>query len=281
MATGSLVCAKPNPKPDFEVQLLCTAAPLFGAPRFFYWEGLALPYFMVRIQKILAEAGVASRRACEALITSGRVSVNGRIVTALGSKADPARDSIELDGQIVRAKRKHYLALHKPKGYLCANSDPAGRQLLLDLLPPEWNSVYPVGRLDRDSEGLIFLTNDGDFCLRLTHPRYGVRKIYIVSVAGRLPPEAMEKMRQGVEHDGETLKAASVRMCSTSNSTTVLEIHLLEGRNREIRRMLEALGFEVERLVRVQIGNIKLGDLKPGRWRTLTETEIKTLLANV
>ena len=236
---------------------------------------------MVRIQKILAEAGVASRRACEALISSGRVSVNGRVVTTLGSKADPNHDSIELDGQVVKARRKLYVALHKPRGYLCTRSDEDGRKLILDLLPAEWNSVYPVGRLDRESEGLIFLTNDGDFCLHLTHPRYGVRKIYVVTVAGKFPVEKLDLMRKGVEHEGETLRVATAIIHSSSNSCTVLEIHLLEGRNREIRRIFEVLGFDVERLVRLQIGQIKLGDLKPGRWRTLTEREIKTLLASV
>lgn len=236
---------------------------------------------MIRLQKILADAGIASRRAAEQFITAGRVTVNGKAVSQLGAKADPERDRIAVDGDPVKIKRKIYLALHKPKGVLCTRKDPEGRPSIMDLLPAEWSNVYPVGRLDRESEGLIFLTNDGDFCLRQTHPRYQVRKTYVVTVAGRFHPDGLGRLRQGVEHEGERLKAAFARLISSSNSVSVLEIVITEGKNHEVRRMMEVLGHEVLRLVRLQIGSIKLASLKPGRWRTLTAPEIKTLLATV
>lgn len=236
---------------------------------------------MVRLQKILADAGVASRRASEQLIVAGRVTVNGKVVNQLGAKADPTHDKISVDGDPVKVKRKIYLALHKPRGFLSTKNDPEGRDRIMDLIPAEWSNVYPVGRLDRDSEGLLFLTNDGDFCLRLTHPRYQVRKVYVVTVAGRFEPDWLGKLRKGVEHEGEVLKAAFGRIVSSNNTTSVLELVLTEGKNHEVRRMMEVLELEVIRLVRIQIGPVKIGSLKPGRWRTLTAPEIKTLLASV
>ncbi|HTR43748.1 MAG TPA: pseudouridine synthase [Pseudomonadales bacterium] len=226
------------------------------------------------MQKFLAEAGVASRRAAEQIILAGRVSLNGDIVRLLGTKVDPVHDKVFVDGQPVRAKRKIYLALHKPVGCVCSRKDKLGRRTIYELLPKEWESVQTVGRLDFNSEGLIFLTNDGEFALRLTHPRYGVHKKYLATVEGTLEQQMLSKMVRGIFHDGEKLKAESARQVSRN----VVELDLTEGKNREVRRLFESQGLTVERLQRTQIGKIKLGELKPGRWRTLTETEIETLL---
>jgi 23S rRNA pseudouridine2605 synthase len=236
---------------------------------------------MVRLQKFLAEAGVASRRASERFIVDGRVSVNGQTVTELGAKVDPARDKISVDGRTLKAKRKLYVALNKPPGYICTRRDPESRKIISELLPEEWSNLVSVGRLDCASEGLIFLTNDGDFCLKLTHPRYGVRKKYRVTIEGRVDRAFTELLVKGVVHEGERLKAERARVLATNNSTTLLEIELAEGKYRELRRMFEVLERAVIKLQRVQIGPIKLGELRLGRWRTLTEAEIKSLLARL
>jgi 23S rRNA pseudouridine2605 synthase len=236
---------------------------------------------VTRLQKYLAEAGVASRRASEQIILSGRVTVNGQVVQELGSKVDPAHDKVAVDGRLVRPKKKLYLALHKPKGYLCTKRDPEGRRTIADLLPREWENVQSVGRLDNDSEGLIFLTNDGDFSLKLTHPRYGIRKKYIVTVLGRVEPSLLARFLAGIEDAGELLKVAKARILSANNSRSVVELELAEGKNREIRRLFAAVDLEIERLQRVSIGPIKLGELPAGKWRILTETEIKSLLPKI
>ena len=236
---------------------------------------------MVRLQKFLAEAGVASRRASELFIVEGRVTVNGETVRELGTKIDPARDKIAIDGKSLKPKRKLYVALNKPPGYICTRRDPESRKIISELLPTEWSNLVPVGRLDFASEGLLFLTNDGDFCLKLTHPRYGVRKKYRVTIDGRVDQELTEKLVKGLVHEGEKLKAERARILVTNNSSSLLEIELAEGKNRELRRMFEVLGRGVIKLQRTQIGPIKLGELRVGRWRTLTETEIKSLLSNL
>jgi 23S rRNA pseudouridine2605 synthase len=234
---------------------------------------------MVRLQKFLAEAGVCSRRAGEQAILAGRVKVNGQFVRQLGTRVDPAHDTVQVDDLPVRARRKLYIALHKPRGCLCTRSDPQQRRTLADLLPKEWRHLSHVGRLDRESEGLIFLTNDGDFALRLTHPRFGVRKTYLVTLEGRAAPAVPGRLVAGVREGTDLLQAARARLVSSNNTRSVIEVELSEGRNREIRRMCAALGLTVERLVRTQIGPIKLGELPAGKWRTLTEPEIKSLLA--
>jgi 23S rRNA pseudouridine2605 synthase len=236
---------------------------------------------MVRLQKFLAEAGVASRRASERVIVEGRVTINGETVRELGTRIDPARDQVAVDGRPLKPKRKLYVALNKPPGYICSRRDPESRQIISELLPTEWSNLVPVGRLDCASEGLIFLTNDGDFCLKLTHPRYGVRKRYRVTIEGRVDHDLADRLVKGMIHEGEKLKAERVRVLATNNSTTLLEIELAEGKNRELRRMFEVLGRKVLKLQRVQIGPIKLGELRTGRWRTLTETEIKSLLSSL
>jgi 23S rRNA pseudouridine2605 synthase len=233
---------------------------------------------MVRLQKFLAETGVASRRAAEQLIVAGRVTVNGKTIDKLGTKVEPARDRVMVDGRTVKARRKLYLAVNKPKGYICTRNDPEQRRIITDLLPLEWSNLYPVGRLDHDTEGLIFVTNDGDFALRLTHPRYGTRKVYHATVEGRVVPAQLSRLTQGIVDEGETLKASRTRLLSANNTRSEVEVELTEGKNREIRRMFKALGLEVSKLKRTQIGRIKLGELPTGKWRTLTEPEIKSLL---
>lgn len=232
----------------------------------------------VRLQKYLAEAGVASRRASEKIIQDGRVAVNGRVLRELGSKVDPAHDQVSVDGHLVRLKRKLYVALNKPRGYICSRYDPLERQSVSKLLPKEWTNLFTVGRLDFNSEGLIFLTNDGQFSLRLTHPRFQVRKKYHVTLEGPVEVEQLAAMTRGVTHDGEKLKAERTRIIRRNNSQSIVEIELTEGKNREVRRLFESQRLVVTRLQRVQIGPIKLGELPTGKWRTLTEPEIKSLL---
>ena len=233
---------------------------------------------MVRLQKFLADAGVASRRASEQFIADGRVSINGEIVRQLGVKIEPLHDRVLVDGKPVRAKKKLYVALHKPRGCVCSKKDELNRPTIYQLLPREWDNLNSVGRLDYDTEGLIFLTNDGEFALRLTHPRYEVRKKYVATVAGRVEADTLHKFTRGIFHEGEKLKAQSAHLISSTAARSVAELELSEGKNREVRRLFESQGFSVKRLQRVQIGKIKLGELKPGKWRTLTEPEIKSLL---
>jgi pseudouridine synthase len=235
----------------------------------------------VRLQKFLADAGVASRRAGEQFILDGRVAVNSETVRLLGSKVDPARDRVTVDGKIVQAKKLVYIALHKPVGCVCSRKDELNRPTIYELLPREWDTVQSVGRLDYNSEGLIFLTNDGQFALRLTHPRYGVRKKYLVTVEGTVAPEMLELFKKGIFHEGEKLKALAGRIISASRAKSVVELELGEGKNREVRRLFESQALTVKKLQRTQIGKIKLAELKPGKWRTLNAVEIKTLISDL
>jgi 23S rRNA pseudouridine2605 synthase len=234
---------------------------------------------MVRLQKYLADAGVASRRAGEQMMLAGRVAVNGQTRQELGAKVDPEHDQVTVDGNPVRARRKLYVAVNKPRGLVCSRSDEFKRPTVYELLPKEWGHLHPVGRLDFNSEGLLFLTNDGEFSLRLTHPRYGVRKKYLATVEGRVASEMLGRFIHGLYYQGEKLKAEKARPLSVSNAQSVVELEMAEGKYREVRRLFEAEGLSVKRLQRIQIGKIKLGELKPGKWRTLTETEIKSLLS--
>jgi len=222
---------------------------------------------------------VASRRASEQVILDGRVTVNGQKILTLGTKVDPVHDRVTVDGQPLRTKKKVYLALNKPRFYVCSHKDEQGRQTIYDLIPKEWNHLHSVGRLDFGSEGLIFLTNDGDFTLHLTHPRYGVRKKYVALVEGKVGDELLKKFLDGIFHDGEKLKAEKARLISATNKQSVVEVELGEGKNREVRRLFETQNFVVKRLERVQIGKIRIGELRIGKWRTLTESEIKSLLS--
>jgi pseudouridine synthase len=234
---------------------------------------------MVRLQKYLADAGVASRRASEEIIRAGRVSVNGHVVRELGTRVDPDGDRVSVDGKPLKVKRKIYLALHKPKGLVCSRKDERERPTIYELLPKEWGHLHSVGRLDFNSEGLLFMTNDGEFSLHLTHPRYGVHKKYVATVDGLVDQEMAGRFTAGVWYDGERYKAEKVRLVSATQSQSVVELDLAEGKYREVRRLFESQGRTVKRLQRTQIGKIKLGELRPGKWRTLTEAEIKSLLS--
>lgn len=236
------------------------------------------PGATVRLQKYLAQCGVMSRRAGEQAILDGRVEVNGEVVRRLGTCVDPVHDIVCLDGRMVRPRSKLYVALNKPRGFVCSRRKQGRHLLVSELVPPEWNGLQTVGRLDRDTEGLLFLTNDGDFALRLTHPRYAVPKTYVATVNGRVESETLNRLIRGVWDKGERLKAASVRLLSASNKRSVVELTLVEGKNREVRRLFAAQGLTVSRLVRTRIGSIRLGELKPGRWRALTPPELKSLL---
>jgi 23S rRNA pseudouridine2605 synthase len=236
---------------------------------------------MLRLQKFLADAGVASRRASEQIISEGRVTVNGQTVTTLGTRIDPAHDRVLVDGRPVKAKRKLYIALNKPPRYICTRSIEDDRPKIGDLLPKEWDNLFSVGRLDFLSEGLIFLTNDGDFALKLTHPRYGIIKTYVVTVDGKVENATMELFLKGVRHEGEMLKAQKAKIISATKSSSVVELELAEGKNREVRRMFESQNLAVRKLQRTRIGKIKLGELPLGKWRALTEPEIKSLLPEI
>lgn len=231
-----------------------------------------------RLQKILSQAGVASRRAAEEMIRAGRVRVNGQVAT-LGQKADPERDTITVDGQRIRLAPKVYIALYKPRKVLSTLEAEPGdqRRTLQDILPiPE--RVYPVGRLDYESEGLMLMTNDGDLAQRLTHPSYGHAKIYRVLVARRPDEEQLEALRHGVVlNDGHRTLPAEVRIESLAGKGAWLRIALREGRKRQIREMCTLIGLPVVRLIRIAIGPLHLGTLKPGEWRYLSAEEIALL----
>ena len=225
-----------------------------------------------RLQKVLARAGVGSRRACEELIADGRVTVNGA-VAELGRRVDPQVDEVEVDGALVAVAEGlvHYL-LNKPAGVVSTADDPQGRPTVVSLVPPG-PRVFPVGRLDVDTEGLLILTNDGPLTHRLTHPRYGVEKEYLAELAGRPAPGALRALRRGVELDDGATAPAKVALVSP----TVLRITIHEGRNRQVRRMCEAVGHPVLRLVRMRIGPIVDPRLAPGRWRPLSPVEVHSL----
>lgn len=239
---------------------------------------IAVPLESVRLQKILAEAGLGSRRACEALIAEGRICVNGQVVTQLGTRANPARDKIELDGRpITSSEAKWYVALHKPTGFVSTAHDPQGRPTVLDLVSEVPARLYPVGRLDLDSEGLILLTNDGVLTHALLHPRFHIPKRYHVWVRDRIDLKALERLRSGVPlEDGMTAPAQAMLLEHVPDGSK-LEITLFEGRKRQVRRMCEAVGHPVARLVRVSIGPLQLGRLPAGHHRVLTQVEVLEL----
>lgn len=236
---------------------------------------------MVRLQKYLADAGVASRRAGEQFILAGRVCVNGQVIRLLGTKVDAERDKVTVDGQLVAAKKLVYVAMNKPVGCVCSRKDELNRPTIYELLPREWSTVQTVGRLDFNSEGLIFLTNDGQFALRLTHPRYGIRKKYLVTVEGEVKHATIELFKSGIYHEGEKLTALAGRVVSSTRAKSVVELELGEGKNREVRRLFESQALTVKKLQRIQIGKIRLAELKPGKWRTLNPVEVKTLIGDL
>jgi len=233
---------------------------------------------VVRLQKFLAEAGVASRRRAESLIQAGRVFVNGQPVRVLGTRIDPGRDVVVVDGQPVALERKVYIALHKPAGVLCTSRDTHGRQRAIDLLPSSLPRLYTVGRLDKDTEGLLLLTNDGNFSLRLTHPRYKMSKAYVVEVEGELKSAEITRLLQGVRSEGELLRADKIFQVQAHRHTTEMRLILSQGRKRQIRRMMAAVGHPVKRLLRLAVGPVELGNLRKAQWRHLTHEEIQQLM---
>jgi 23S rRNA pseudouridine2605 synthase len=234
-----------------------------------------------RLQKVLAAAGVGSRRACEDLIFRGRVTVDGK-VAQLGDKVDPETAVIYVDGQrLVADTRLAYVAMNKPRGVVSTMADDRGRAALADFLGKVDERVYHVGRLDAESEGLLLLTNDGTLAHRLTHPSYGVPKTYLVEVPGPLPRAVGRELLAGVELDDGPARVDAFKLVDAVGKTALVELVLHEGRNRIVRRLMEAVGHPVQRLVRTAIGPIRLGDLKPGRTRRLTNAEVAALFKAV
>jgi pseudouridine synthase len=249
-----------------------------------------------RLQKILSQAGIASRRAAERLIAEGRVTVNGKTVLEMGTKADGDTDDIRVDGRRLRApERKRYILLNKPAGYVSTRSDPQRRRTVIDLLVGVREYVYPVGRLDYETEGLLLLTNDGDLAARLTHPRHGVERSYEVRVAGMPDESALRQLREGIPLDGRRTLPAEATLLNARRDASgrpreragpqpreregVLQLTIREGRNRQVRRMCEAVGHPVRELARTRIGPLTDRRLKVGTWRDLTADEVRTLQA--
>lgn len=232
---------------------------------------------MVRLQKVLAEAGVASRRHSEAIILEGRVSVDGQTVTELGLKVDPSIQKIQVDGQPIHAERKVYYLVNKPVGFLSTNDDPAGRERVIDLLPKTRERLYPVGRLDEASQGLMLVTNDGPLANKLLHPRYGVPKVYRVQVAGHPERAALDTLRTGQEFSDGKFHVEAFKVMKTQGDSTFLEIVLKEGHNREIRRLFARIGHKVLKLQRVAFGPLRIGRLELGEFRHLTTFEVRQL----
>jgi 23S rRNA pseudouridine2605 synthase len=248
----------------------------------------------VRLQKVLAAAGIGSRRACEVLISDGRVEVNSEIVVEQGRRVDPEHDVIRVDGARIPPPRRHrYLALNKPRGVVATMHDPEGRRTVADLLvepagrgtastsaarPVKNERLFHVGRLDTDTEGLLILTNDGDFAHRLAHPSYQVPKTYVAEVAGLVGEQTLSRLRRGITLDDGPVRPTSVKIVSTAGDKTLLKITIQEGRNRIVRRTMEAVGHPVRRLSRIGIGPVRLGNLKVGKYRDLTREELGGLL---
>jgi 23S rRNA pseudouridine2605 synthase len=231
-----------------------------------------------RLQKIISNAGIASRRAAEKMIIEGRVSINDRQVLALGTKADVQKDEIRIDGKLVHCEvAKLYLMLNKPRGYVTTLHDPENRPIIMDLLSDIQDRVYPVGRLDFDSEGLLFLTNDGAFSQILQHPRFKVTKTYKLKIKGRLSMDEIKQLHKGVILPDGTFKSTDLKFDKYNEKSTWLTLTISEGRNRIIRRAFDAIQHPVLRLIRVAVGDIHLGNLPEGRYRELTKREFERL----
>ncbi|MES1256716.1 MAG: pseudouridine synthase [Acidobacteriota bacterium] len=231
---------------------------------------------MERLQKILSQAGIASRRASEQLMIEGRVTVNRETIRELGTKADPTRDDIRVDGRRIKVgEQRRYLLLNKPRGYVSTRSDPEKRPTVLDLLKGIRDYVYPVGRLDFESEGLLLLTNDGELAARLTHPRHGVSRVYDAHVLGVPDDHDLSRLEKGLVIDGRKTEPADVTVTGPSR----LRVTIREGRNRQVRKMCDAIGHPVTQLTRIAIGPLRDPKLKTGYWRELSELEVKKLRA--
>lgn len=240
----------------------------------------------VRLQKVLAQAGLASRRAAEIMIDEGRVEVNGQIVLEQGLRVDPEHDVIRVDGSRIPPPRRHlYLVLNKPRGVVSTMDDPEGRRTLADLLVGKVpgrrsanDRLFHVGRLDTETEGLLILTNDGDFGHRLAHPSFKVPKTYLAEVEGVVSPHTLKRLRKGVTLDDGPVRPTAVKLVSSAAEKTLVRITLTEGRNRIVRRTMETVGHPVRRLSRIGIGPVRLGNLKVGEFRELTRDELGELL---
>lgn len=236
-----------------------------------------MPTKLERLQKVLAAAGIGSRRQCEELIRAGRIEVDGTIVTRLGTTVDPERQEIRVDGVVLSRSKRTYYAVHKPRGVVTTHRDPAGRPRVIDLVPTTPERLFPVGRLDLYSDGLILLTNDGELANQLTHPRYGVEKTYRVLVAGEPTREVLDKLRRGVHLAEGVARVHRVQVKNRQRKSTLLEMTLREGKNREIRRVLARVGHKVLRLTRIAVGPVRLGNLPPGAHRKLSHHEVEEL----
>jgi pseudouridine synthase len=236
----------------------------------------------VRLNKYLRNCGLASRRKSEGLVEEGRVKVNGTTVTQVATLVDPQADEVRVDGEVVRPVGKTvYLAVYKPRGVVVTASDPRGRTTVFEAVKGLPEGVFSVGRLDMESEGLLLMTNDGKLAFRLTHPRYGIERRYEVTVRGRLGEGAIESLIEGVQLEDGRARAVSAWVLEKEGGRTRIGLTLTEGRKREIRRMLAALGYEVLELVRVSFGGVPLGDLEPGGWRRLERDEVRGLRRRV
>jgi len=234
---------------------------------------------LIRLQKLLAEAGVASRRRCEELMLAGHVEVDGEIVTRLGTKVDPRTAVIRVDGRRLPPRTDRvYLALNKPRGVVSTMSDPEGRRSLGDLLGSRPERLFHVGRLDTDTEGLILLTNDGDFAQKVAHPSYELEKTYVAEVEGVVAESTLRSLREGIVLDDGPVAVDSIRVVSTAVQRSIVELVIHQGRNRIVRRMLDAVGHPVRRLTRTRVGPVPLQGLKPGQMRDLTSDELGSLL---
>ena len=235
-----------------------------------------------RLQKYLASCGVASRRMSEEIIKSGRVAVNGQIVTEMGVKIKIGTDKVTVDGKDIIPEEEHvYLMLNKPEGYVTTAHDPQGRPTVLDLVAEVPQRVFPIGRLDVDTEGLLFLTNDGELAYRLTHPKFAVTKVYHALVTGKPSEDKLDRMRNGLKLEDGMTKPCTVKVIRRYNHKTMLEITISEGRNRQVRRMCQAIGNPIIELERVKIENIELSQVKRGQYRKLTLEELAPLMYKV
>jgi 23S rRNA pseudouridine2605 synthase len=230
----------------------------------------------MRLQKYMAHCGVASRRKCEQLIASGRVRINGKVATEMGVKINPQHDRVQVDQEYIQLhNHKIYIMLNKPRGYITTVRDQFGRPTVLDLIGRQNSRIYPVGRLDWDSEGLLLLTNDGPLAHRLTHPRYKIQKTYYVLVNGQPSDGQINKLRRGVTIGNHQTSPAKIKDLGSIGNQRAYRMTISEGKNRQIRRMFESIGHTVILLRREKFGNLVLGNLKPGQWRDLTAEEVQ------
>lgn len=234
----------------------------------------------LRLNKFLSGSGVASRRKCDEIIASGKVTVNGKVVTEVGSQINEKKDKVMFEGKAVCLPSSFiYIKLNKPKGYACTASDEKGRKTIYDLVDCK-ERLFSIGRLDYNTEGLIILTNDGDFANKVSHPKFNVEKEYRVTVEGKVKESELAVLRKGVVVDGNRMPPAKVRLLEEGENTTKLSVVIDEGQNRQVRRMFEAIGREIKLLKRVRIGSVRLGGLSRGQWRDLTEEELNLLVGS-